>query len=109
MKQTAIFPGRYVQSEGALADVGDEVSRLGTRALVIAGGTAHDSLLPSFLPHWSERLQLTVERFGGECSDQEIERLTQVAKQQACEVVVGMGGGKVIDTAKAVGYQAGAR
>ena len=109
MKQTAIFPGRYVQSEGALADLGDEVSRLGTRALVIAGGTAHDSLLPSFLPHWSERLQLSVERFGGECSDQEIERLTQVAKQQACEVVVGMGGGKVIDTAKAVGYQAGAR
>ena len=109
VKQTAIFPGRYVQSEGALADLGDEVSRLGTRALVIAGGTAKDSLIPPFLPRWSERLQLSVERFGGECSDQEIERLTQVAKQQACEVVVGMGGGKVIDTAKAVGYQAGAR
>ena len=40
MKQTAIFPGRYVQSEGALADLGDEVSRLGTRVLLIAGGTA---------------------------------------------------------------------
>jgi len=76
---------------------------------VIAGGTAKDSLVPPLLPRWSERLQLAVERFGGECSDPEIERLTQVAKQQDCDVVVGMGGGKVIDTAKSVGCQIGAR
>jgi glycerol dehydrogenase len=108
VRQTAVFPGRYVQGEGALADVGDEVSRLGTRALVIAGGSARKSLIPSLLPRWSERLQLSVERFDGECCDPEIERLTQVAKQQDYDVVVGMGGGKVIDTAKAVGHQTGA-
>ena len=65
MKQIAIFPGRYVQSEGALADLGDEISRLGARVLLIAGGTARDSLLPPLLPRWGERLQLFVEPFGG--------------------------------------------
>lgn len=109
MKQTAVFPGRYVQSDGALTDLGEELSRLGKRALVIAGGTARDSLVPPLLPRWGERLQLAVERFGGECSDQEIERLTEVAKRQECDVVVAMGGGKVIDTAKSVGCQIGAR
>jgi glycerol dehydrogenase len=109
MKQTAIFPGRYVQAEGALAGLGSEISRLGARALFIAGGTARDSLIAPFLPKWMEQILLSIEPFGGECSDQEIERLTQIAKEQDVDVVVGLGGGKVIDTAKAVGYQAGAR
>src|SRR5208283_79977 len=46
----------------------------------------------------------TVERFGGESSQEEVDRLTNVAKAQGCDVVVGIGGGKAIDTAKAVGY-----
>ena len=29
MKQTAIFPGRYVQAEGAIAELGEEIERLG--------------------------------------------------------------------------------
>ena len=52
---------------------------------------------------------MTVERFGGESSEEEIERLASVAKEQGCDVVVGMGGGKAIDTAKAVGYAVQAR
>ena len=54
-------------------------------------------------------VNLTVERFGGESSEEEIERLASVAKEQGYDVVVGMGGGKAIDTAKAVGYAVQAR
>jgi glycerol dehydrogenase len=109
MKQTAIFPGRYVQSEGALADLGEEVSRLGNNALMVAGGTAKDSIIPLFLPGWGERFRVSMGRFGGECCDEEIERLTEAAKQQGCDVIIGVGGGKVIDTAKAVAHAASAR
>jgi glycerol dehydrogenase len=89
--------------------LGEEVARLGNNALVIAGGTATDTIIPPFLPGWGERLRVSVERFGGECCDEEIERLAQVAKQQGCDVVIGVGGGKVIDTAKAVGHEATTR
>ena len=109
MKQTAIFPGRYVQQAGALRELGAEVSRLGTRALVVAGGTAQKSIIPAYQPAWSERFKVTVEPFGGECCDDEIARLTAMAKSHQCDVVIGMGGGKVIDTAKAVGNEVGAR
>ena len=109
MKQTAIFPGRYVQAEGAIEALGEEVQRLGTSALIVAGRTAEGTLVPRHLPAWRERLAVTVERFGGESSEEEIERLTKVAEAHACDVIAGMGGGKVIDTAKAVTHAANAR
>jgi glycerol dehydrogenase len=109
MKQTAIFPGRYVQSAKALSELDAEVARLGQNALIVAGGTAHKSIIPKFRPVWETRFTAKVERFGGECSDEEIERLTAVARGGQCDVIVGMGGGKVIDTAKAVAHAAAAR
>ena len=42
-----------------------------------------------------------VHEFGGECSLAEIERIKQVAKQRKSQVIVGAGGGKVLDAARA--------
>ena len=109
MQQTAVFPGRYVQSEDALSRLGDEIARLGRHALLIAGGSAARSILPEQLPRWQEKFQTTVEHFGGECCDAEIERLQKIALAQSCDVVIGMGGGKVIDAAKAVAHAVKAR
>ena len=109
MKQTAIFPGRYVQAEGAIAAFGEEVGQLGANALIIVSGTAERTIVPGQLPAWREQVAVTIERFGGESSEEEIGRLTAVAQSQGCDVVVGMGGGKVIDTAKAVGHAVRAR
>jgi glycerol dehydrogenase len=42
------------------------------------------------------------ERFQGESSDEEIERLSDLARKSKAQVIVGIGGGKTMDTAKAV-------
>ena len=42
--------------------------------------------------------------FNGECSKKEIARLGEIVKKEACDVVIGIGGGKIFDTAKAVAY-----
>ena len=51
----------------------------------------------------SEGQKLHVVRFMGECSDEEIERVTGIAKDTKASCIVGIGGGKTLDTARAVG------
>ena len=44
----------------------------------------------------------SIHRFGGECSVSEIERIKTEACQSGVRVMIGAGGGKVLDTARAV-------
>ena len=98
-------PGRYVQGPGATHELGREMQRLGLqgRVLIIAAGTARRelaSIWQAVLPPVG--IEPIVEAFAGECSNAEIERLVQLAKQLNCNAVIGAGGGKVSDTARAV-------
>ncbi len=43
--------------------------------------------------------------FGGECSPEEIERVANIAKEDGTQLIIGLGGGKVLDTAKSVNHQ----
>jgi glycerol dehydrogenase len=104
MISTTIFPGRYVQGADALRRLGKDLSRLGRSALLVCDPFVFDRLLPEFRQSLEESLAITAERFGGECSDEEIARLSELGRRVGCEVVAGVGGGKTLDTAKAVAY-----
>ena len=45
---------------------------------------------------------MRIETFGGECSLEEIDRLMKIGKEAECNSVIAVGGGKAIDTGKAV-------
>ena len=47
------------------------------------------------------------EIFNGECCMSEINRIIEAVKAAGCDMISGVGGGKIHDTAKAVGYYAG--
>src|SRR5581483_9768779 len=53
------------------------------------------------------KLRHVVVPFGGECSLAEIERLKEAATRERAGVIVGAGGGKVLDTARAVAADLG--
>lgn len=98
-------PGRYVQGPGATHELGRELRRLGLGGpvLFVASGTARRELEPIWrtgLP--PEGLEPVVVPFGGECSVAEIERLVAEGRRNAAVAVVGAGGGKAADTARAV-------
>jgi len=105
MITTTIFPGRYVQGYDALKRLGKEMSRFGRKGFVICDPFVFDHLLPDFRQNMEQAIKTTVERFGGECSDEEIGRLVDLARKAGSELIVGIGGGKTLDTAKAVAYE----
>jgi glycerol dehydrogenase len=107
MISTTLFPGRYVQGRGALSRLGSELARLGERHFLICSPHPLEHLLPAVLPQVEQGGAVRVERFGRECTDQEIERLLAMARNFQAQTITALGGGKTLDTAKAVAARAG--
>lgn len=107
MSKVMISPSRYVQGAGAIHEIGDHVKNLGTRGLVFGGKTGLASVKESIEASFTKNgLGLITEHFGGECSKQEIDRVIEIVNNNDINVIVGVGGGKGLDTAKAVAYYA---
>ncbi|MBI5014451.1 MAG: glycerol dehydrogenase [Deltaproteobacteria bacterium] len=106
MSRILIAPGRYVQGAGAIHEIGIHASRLGTNALVTGGATALSASSGAIQESLArDKVGCSVERFGGECCDAEIRRLVQVAKAKGADLIIAVGGGKAIDTGKAVAHE----
>lgn len=103
MRKAFICPTKYVQGEGELLNLGYFVSTFGTSALLIAH--ADDvSRVKDKLDATAKKFNITFvgTAFKGECSSKEVARLQEVAKVNKCDCIIGLGGGKAIDTAKCV-------
>jgi glycerol dehydrogenase len=107
MITTAIFPRRYVQGDGALELLGEETGRLGNQGLAIVDTFAQSTYGAELQKSLSKGGTFSLEAFQGECSDEEIERLSGKAKETNAKVIVGVGGGKALDTSKAVAHHLG--
>ncbi|MBA4188445.1 MAG: glycerol dehydrogenase [Planctomycetaceae bacterium] len=102
----AVFtaPARYVQGKDATESLGREMQTVGLTgpALVVAGASAAKLLAPV----WERTFQAagiaySVHLFAGESSVSEIDRIAAEAKKFGAAVVIGAGGGKVLDATRA--------
>jgi len=102
---TDIFlgPKRYVQRPGALAEAGEEMKAFGRRPLILADDIVRTILRPvlaEVLP--AAGLDPVWVPFGVECSPAEIARVSGIGRSAKVDFIAGTGGGKAIDTARAV-------
>jgi glycerol dehydrogenase len=110
MIKAMVFPGRYVQGAGSLAEAGKFIAPLGKKVLVVwdklVSGLFCDRLEASLTKHAAEMISFVSS---GECSKNQREIGIRKAREVNAEVVVGMGGGKMIDLAKAIAFNTNAR
>ncbi|RXT07196.1 iron-containing alcohol dehydrogenase family protein [Ammoniphilus sp. CFH 90114] len=101
------YPSNYIQEQGVLHQTGDWVKKYGKHPLIIAGRTAWAKAgVPIERSLRENGLDYQLEYFEGHCSDQELERLLRLADSKV-DLVLGVGGGQCLDTAKLVANRLG--
>lgn len=103
MRKAFISPSKYVQGEDELLNLGYFVKTFGSKALLIASSDDINRV--------REKLEETAKKFNisfvetgfqGESSRKEAQRLKELSQKENCDCVIGLGGGKAIDTSKVV-------
>lgn len=101
-------PTRYIQGKGELQNLRQHVEMLGKKMLILTTESGRRRIEPAISDSLAgSDCAAVYEAFCGECSQSEIDRVVSGFQQSGCELIVGVGGGKTHDTAKAAAHYAG--
>ncbi|UCH06104.1 MAG: glycerol dehydrogenase [Deltaproteobacteria bacterium] len=108
MAKILIAPNRYIQGPRVLSETGKYIGHLGSKVFFVGGPTAlatvNDEVSASLKRH---SIEYQFEPFSGVCSRAGAAKLSEKARTFGADVVAGVGGGRAIDTAKAVSHELG--
>lgn len=97
-------PARYTQGAHATWELGREMAGLGIEgpALIVGGGSARAQLAETWKRSLTDAsFSFGVHAFGGQCSLAEITHIRHAAEALGARVIIGAGGGKALDAARA--------
>jgi glycerol dehydrogenase len=102
----SVSPGKVIRGAGILSSVALEVANLGSRPLIVAGNhtlnLSQESLKPLFQ---CPELHPVLVSYGADCCEVSFKALRKSAKEHKADIIIGIGGGKALDTAKLVAHQ----
>ncbi len=104
MIRSAIFPHRYIQGAGAIDELGAHLKPLGKTALAVIDPGIADMMKPKIENAVKGHINLVCVDFAGESTEAAMQAAAAEAKKHNCEIIIGVGGGKAIDTAKGAAY-----
>ena len=94
--KTMLFPGKYIQGNGAFEQLPAQLSEYGDRSFSLTTKSMMDMTSGIMAGHGM------VEQFHGECCEKEIARVMDSARSYHATAIAAIGGGKVIDCGKIV-------
>lgn len=97
-------PSKYIQGRNLLGNLEEYVEHLGEKFFVLISENGYKRFGETIKNSFEDESKVIFETFNGECSRTEINRVIDVVKEKGADVVIGVGGGKIHDTAKAVAY-----
>jgi glycerol dehydrogenase len=102
----AIAPAKVIRGSGVLQTAPAEIARLGSRPLIIAGEHTLAITQKSLQPILEQQQLHTAQAsYGADCSESTLKSLRKAAKEHKADLIIGVGGGKALDTAKLVAHQ----
>jgi glycerol dehydrogenase-like iron-containing ADH family enzyme len=100
-----IAPAQVIRGHGIISTAAPVIARLGQRPLVIGGEHSRAAIRPQ-AQGWPENLAWIEADLGADCCEASLTRLSQAVADHQADVIVGVGGGKALDAAKLIAYQA---
>lgn len=108
MAKILISPSKYLQGAGEMKNLGTYAAKSGKKELVLISKGGYKRIGKTIEESFAESTcEVVFDYFNGECCNSEIDRLVKIVKDEQCDLTIGIGGGKIFDTAKAVAYYAG--
>ncbi|HBF39009.1 MAG TPA: glycerol dehydrogenase [Firmicutes bacterium] len=99
-------PQQYVNQPDILQSAGESIAQFGKNALLIGGKTALTVIGGKFFDSLATAgVTLTIEQYHSYCTEEAIEQYVETAQRLKADIIIGAGGGKILDLAKAVGDQ----
>lgn len=96
-------PQKYIQGPGEFNNMAEFTEPYGKKVLFLIDAFLYVSLTERLEKIYAGTVSSFVSvAFGGECCQKEIDRISEIAREQKTEVIVGIGGGKTCDTTKFV-------
>ncbi|BAQ61263.1 glycerol dehydrogenase [Geminocystis sp. NIES-3708] len=100
-----VAPANIIKGENCLIKSGKFISHFGKNPLIV-GGEKTLKLIENYLDPISEEfnLNLSYQNYSPDCSESSLKLLEKAVKSHQANVIIGVGGGKALDTAKLLAY-----